>query len=88
MKTMIKLTLIHSQKWVEFATFRFWRKPNTTGIISVDPTKIVAYRTTSPNKNSEAYKRDYPTFTEVTLVGRDIIYVKETPEQIEKLINS
>lgn len=84
---MIKLTLIHNQQWVTLATYRLWRKPNTTGVITIDSTKISSYRLREPEKDSESYRESYPTFTEITLLGRDNIDVVETPEQIEKLIN-
>lgn len=83
---MIQLTLLHSQEWTTFATYELWRKPNTTSTISVDPTKIITVHKREPKKDSLSYRRDYPTFTEITLVGRNHIHVIETPEKIESLI--
>ena len=88
MKQIIKLTSINPQEWTTFLTYKIERKPNTIREVSVDATKITAFIACQPKESSAYFLRDYPTFIHMKLVGGTSIYLVETPQQIERLINN
>ena len=88
MSKLIELRELNYQREVKFLFITVYRKPTTYGKTTVEASKITSFGTVTPNSKSIYYRSDYPSFTNVDLVGRRSLHVAETPEEIRKLIGS
>lgn len=87
MGKIIKLTELQMQDSKSYFGIEFSRSATKTNLLSVDASRITTFGQSTPKKSSIWYRSDYPTFTVVEMIGAKGIHVKETPEEIEKLIS-